>query len=110
MRNYVVYDILSAIAKLLLISTFFSFPIKLWLPVEMKCIGNKPVFFSSISQTPEKKSSNPRELPNIMAEQVYVLEDTYKTFSLERQKSILTSHDIWKNSHLAHGYFQMPLQ
>lgn len=54
MRNYVVYGILSAIAELLLISTFLSFPIKLWLPVEMKCIGNKPVFFSSISQTPEK--------------------------------------------------------
>lgn len=48
------YAILSAVAELLPISTFFTFPIKLCLPVEMKCIGNKPVFFSSIPQTPEK--------------------------------------------------------
>lgn len=68
MRNFVVYATLSAIAELLPVSTFFSFPIKLWLSVEMKCIGNKTVFFSSVSQTPEKKSSNPRELPNTMLE------------------------------------------
>lgn len=46
--------ILLATAELLLISTFFSFPVELWVPVELKCIGNKPAFFSSLSQTPEK--------------------------------------------------------